>query len=243
VGIADVGGVPQEKWKTTFYSLLDMDNRHRIQMGYDKPNNLVRITFPVAGSDVQPTWIYDPDSDRVWLDQYQNSPTCFGAYNTPAGTAQTIDGAAGSIDDFPGSYDDYTVTFSLERFVHGTVNGLVMIYQRGSTTQDTLPINYRYETVTSGLGNQRTLKTTDRVVVEHLNTDNSTGMTVEVINSVGGSQSGIVALDTRNLGQVELANQYSRLTSERLGVRLSGTGPVRILGFELDYFDEGEERR
>ena len=77
VGQIPIDGVPLDRWQTTFYRNLDFTNRHRIQVKYVTKTNEILITYPRTNG-VEETWIYDINTDRVWIDDYP--VTCFGTY-------------------------------------------------------------------------------------------------------------------------------------------------------------------
>ena len=77
VGQIPIDGTPLDRWQTTFYRNLDWNNRHRIQVKYAKKTNEILIAYP-RNDGVEQVWIYDINTDRVWIDDYP--VTCFGAY-------------------------------------------------------------------------------------------------------------------------------------------------------------------
>jgi hypothetical protein len=252
VGVASLGGAEVSKWTDTFYSTLDYSNRHRIQMGYDPVKNWVRISQPVLGQDAErlKVWIYDINSDRVWIDEYVAQPTCWGVVNIPLGTVQTwtAEQTAGTTwaerQAAGTTWGALTAaTFGTELVVHGTDTARVMQHSPLIVTKDGQQPSFIYPSPMMDFGDSYSLKTTNRIRMEYINLENGNNVTLA---ATGGRTSSDTTTDTMDhggaLGDIEVATGWHRFTDERLGLRATGSGNVNIRAFEMEYFDEGSER-
>jgi hypothetical protein len=236
------------------YSTLNYPNRHRIQMGYDPVKNWVRISQPLrrpAASTDAPeflVWIYDLNSDRVWLDSYTANPTCWGNVNVVSAAATTWATITTTWATETRTWGELTgATFGLETVVHGTDTAQVMEHDPNLITKAGEEPTFSYPSAVIDLGNSRTLKTANRLRMEYINVLNDGNVSLSVSDGRGNTSSSqdgmdqsVVAGDAE--GDIETADGWHRLTNERLGFTASGSGPVLIRGFELEYFDEGSER-
>ena len=79
-----------------------------------------------------------------------------------------------------------------------------------------------------------------------IDTGNTGNLTVETYSGVG-TNPGVTASMSRGnpAGSSEIINTWHRsddvVPNERLGFTISGTGPVMIRAFSLDYIDEDSE--
>jgi hypothetical protein len=250
VGVASLGGAEVTKWTDTFYTTLDYPSTHRIQMGYDPVKNWVRISQPIRGSSLEfAVWIYDLNSDRVWIDSYTANPTCWGNVNIPASTVQTwtAEQTAGT------TWTERTAagttwgqltgaTFGSEVVVHGTDTARVMEHSPETILKDGQQPSFSYPSPHLDFGDPYSLKTTNRIRMEYINVSNQGNVSLTARGSRGGTSSSTDTMNKGTEGSVEVANGWHRLTDERLGFIASGSGDVKIKSFELEYFDEGTER-
>lgn len=248
VGIMDVGGTVQRKWRDTFYGRLDANNRARLFCYYDDQRGLVYIVTPVE--DVaSPTevWIWDPRTDRVWLDDYPVDPMCFGSYTINIQTAITWAAAAGTWAspgaNVSGTWAEAGSRFGFRGLVHGNGSGRVMRHDGNIFTKDGMATTYGYETVLGPLGVPRKLKTTERVTLEAINKATPNPTVTVFGDSTTGSQSGSANLNRRSQGDIEVDSVWSRLTSEQIGIRIGGTHPLMLRSFEADLLVDDAERR
>jgi hypothetical protein len=259
VGVSEYGGAQVTKWIDAFYTTLDWDNAHRIQMGYDPVRNFIRISQPVRGTrDASGTptffrvWIYDVNADRVWIDTYGANPTCWAnavPIETTAETWATIDASEEKWSDSGlGSWAGQEATFGLRAEVlHGTDSGLVMRHDPDLITRDTSYPSFSFPTPALDYGRIRTLKTIERVGVEIVNASNTGNLTVTPKTGISTGGGKTVSMATSNpAGTSEVFDTWhgpaANHTSERIGFTVSGTGPVLIRSLEMDYIDEGLER-
>jgi hypothetical protein len=262
VGVASLGGTEVTKWTDTFYGTLDYLNRHRIQMGYDPVKNWVRISQPLqrpAGSTADPdflVWIYDLNSDRVWVDDYKSltgaNPTCWGFVNIPSTSAQTWTAEQTATTTWaqrqaegppPTSWRELTgATFGLEVVVHGTDTGKVMEHTPDIITKDGQIPEFSYPSPALDFGSPRSLKTANRIHMEYINVSNDNNVSLVAKDGRGNTSSSTDGMNQGGSGDVETASGWYRLTDERIGLIANGTGAVKIRGFELEYLDEGLER-
>jgi hypothetical protein len=262
VGIASLGGAEVTKWTDTFYATLDYPNRHRIQMGYDPVKNWVRISQPLerpAGSTATPdflVWIYDLNSDRVWIDDYRDltgaNPTCWGNSNIPATAARiwTAEQTAGTTwaqrqaeGPPPTAWRSLTgAVLGTEIVVHGTDTARVMEHTPNIITKDNQTPIFVYPSPVLDFGEPRTLKTANRICMEYINVKNTNNVSLNATDGRDNTSTSLDVMDRGSLNDIELASGWHRLTDERLGIRVRGSGGIKIRSLELEYFDEGVER-
>jgi hypothetical protein len=252
VGIASLGGAEVTKWTDTFYSTLDYPSTHRIQMGYDPVKNWVRISQPIRGSSLEfAVWIYDLNSDRVWLDEYVANPTCWGNVNIPSAAAQTW--AAEQAVVPPTTWAEREAaettwgaltgaTFGSEVVVHGTDTARVMEHSPETVLKDGQQPSWSYPAPALDHGDPYSLKTTNRIRMEYINVGNTRSVSLLATDGRGNESAATDTMNQGSVGDIEVATSWHRLTDEKLGFEAGSIGDVKIKSFELEYFDEGVER-
>ncbi len=248
VGVMDVGGTIQRKWRDTFYTRLDAQNVQRLFCYFEPRRSLVYIVVPVTDTQ-NPTqiWIWDPATDRVWLDSQPVDPLVFGSYTVQLQAAVTWAAATGTWEspgsNVAGSWASTGSLFGLETMVHGNGIGRVLLHTPDINTRDGSSTTYFYETILGPLGSPRKLKTTERVTLEAINA-NTPMPSVRVFgDSTAGSQTGTANINRRNTDDLEVDSVYSRFTSEQIGINISGTHPLKLRSFEADLIVDDSERR
>jgi hypothetical protein len=262
VGVANIQGSQVHKWKRTFYESLDMNNRHRLFVSYD--GNLIRIIYPRVGNtleDADEVWIYDPRSDRVWIEDYKdgNGITVFGygseamsenlLWNSPLQDFLDKGGDAWSL--IFGSWASMGARFGLKALLHGNLSGHVLIRdpdlitRHNTTTGNEDAPAYAFHSPLVSLGEPRLLKTARQLWVEYIHA-NSPNMTVRVVgNSTKTPEQYTVDLTPagRQPAEVLTAKQHFNFTDTQLGFELSGTSPILIRSIESDYTLKLQEER
>ena len=79
--------------------------------------------------------------------------------------------------------------------------------------------------------------------VEYVNLNNTGNQRVAVLNEEGGVGNGTLVFNDGNAGRISHGRVHSRITGHHLGILISGTGPVMLRSFGLDYFEFGVRRR
>jgi hypothetical protein len=269
VGVANIGGQQLPKWKRTFYESLDMDNRNRLFVSYD--GNYVRIIYPRVGNalgDADEVWIYDPRSDRVWIENYTdgNGITVFGygseeisenlLWSSPVQDFLDRGGNAWSL--IFGSWASMGARFGLKTMLHGNLAGYVLIRDpdlitRLNTQSETYEApEYEFNSVVSSLGEPRLLKTARQIWVEYIQTTGP-DMTVRVVGNPLRGDDGTphtpeqytlnLTPTNRQAGEILTAKQHFNFTDTQLGFELSGTAPILIRSIETDYLLKLQEER
>jgi hypothetical protein len=267
VGIVDIDGTPTHKWKRTFYENLDIENRHRLFVSYD--GNFIRIAYPRVGvDDISEVWVYDPKSDRLFIEDYLdgNYITCFGHINAQIAEELLWSDGDAEYDIWGGdnwstifaTWSTVGAKFGLQALCHGNVGGYVLTHDpnmiaRWNTVTELFEYpDYEYHIPKSALGEPRLLKTANKVWLEYVHTGGaSTNMAVRVVGNQNahlpdpGWEAGV--FDTtpagRTAGEVLTAKQFFHFTDTELGVELSGTSPVIIRSLESDYTLQRWEER
>ena len=250
-GVVSFNGKPVKKWHRTFYSLLDPLNFHRIHTFYDRERNWVRIVVPIPDSETTQTWIYDIEADRVWTLDYPTSLSNGGGVTlwseivqrtTAAETWETIAGTWADIDPTI-TWASLTSEKGNKRLVHANHTGYVYYHTENLINFGDATPTWSYEVIASDLGRPRTLKTADRLGIEHVNSSNTASLTVTVKNAKSNEQTLSVGLNKTTAGDVEMSDAYFRNTGEHVAYKINGSGPIRVRSFDLDIIEEGTERR
>jgi hypothetical protein len=246
VGVAEVEGVRTDKWKTTFYAGLDASNRHRVYVYYDQPSNLVYITKPATttpSGDIEETWIWDPVSDRVFVENYQ--VTCFGTITPLSVAGVQIDQLVGTIDDQGVPIDSFEAQTGFPKArAHGDRLGFVYTHDAGLETFDGSTPTWLWEGGLISPRGVRSFSVADRMVVEYVNSNNAGLVSGSAVcNSSEGQQTVAARLDNGAEGDLRSRDYWFRFASPTLGYQLAGGGIFRIRAIELDwYVQRGESR-
>lgn len=243
-GVANFNGKVVEKWRKTFDSLVDMTNAHRIHCYYDQERNWVRIVVPRSGqTETTETWIYDIDSDRVWTIDYPTSMNDEGGVTvwgevvlrtTASATYANIGGTYSSLDPVA-TYGSFGAEAGNRRLAHGTHKGFVHFHTENHIELDGQTPPWSYNVVPSNIGNSRSIGVLDRICVEHINSGNNGGVTIKATSGRASvSESTSVSLNQGVVNDIELASAHFRISDEKLGFQVSGSGAVRIRGFGVD---------
>ena len=252
VGITEVNGRRIPKWRQTFYDAIPATKRHRIYCYYDQPNNLVYIARPTTEEEEpEEVWIWDPSSDRVFMENYP--VTCFGTFTPLAQSGTTIDGLTGTIDGLTGAIDSYdAVTGFPKARVHGDQSGFVYAHSRlqeGFHPPNTTPAvqdpAWSFTLGWRSPGGIRNLTTVDRVSLEYFNHENDGNVTVHV-SSPQADGAGETASGPLNEGEhedVRYRDYWFRYTTNAPGLQVSGSGEYHIRALEVDMFVDAVEPR
>lgn len=250
VGIGDIGGSRIGKWKQTFYNLLakDPDKRGRLYCTYNPEADQVHISTPTDGTDENSVvWVYDRQSDRVWVDTYE--ALCFGLYNRQLTGATTYDSTTKTYTSIaPATYASLEAQFGVQAFSHGTSNGYIFQHdpdlinrEKEAVTGSDAPA-WSYKTHPMAGDSPRNLLVMDRFLLEHIGLDNTNRVTVIVAGDGGsGSEVTFGAITLGRLPLIHMDSTFIRHASRQLDVAWSGTGPIMVKSFEADVFDEQVE--
>jgi hypothetical protein len=251
VGVSNLDGKSVPKWRETFYELLPPAYRHRVQVYYDQPANLVYITLPTDDfPSPQQVWIYDPMSDRVFIENYP--VTCFGSYTPILVAAVTIDALPGTIDSLAGTIESYgSVAASSKVRVHGDPSGYVYKHDRSLVGYDSAasPPVVQNPGWKFGMGFRsptgfRNLTTIDRVSIEYFNHQNASNVSVVVQGASGeGSQTRSVVLNSGTNEDPKYRDAWFRYSSTSPGLVISGAGVFHIRNLQVDLWADPMEPR
>jgi hypothetical protein len=249
LGIVNIEGKVVPKWRQTFYDDLPVGQRHRLFVYYDQPNNLIYIVKPTrTNPDPREVWIYDPTSDRVFIENYP--VVCFGSITPLTVAGIPIDSLVGTIDAQVGTIDSFgpVVGFPKAR-VHGDQTGFVYQHRREVAGFDsaTNPPTVQDPSWLFGMGlrapaGPRHLTTVDRVSLEYFNHQNNATVSMEV-HGPATSQTESVLLNQGPLESVQVRDAWFRTTDRNLGLRVSGTGEFHVRALALDLWLDPLEPR
>jgi hypothetical protein len=255
VGIAQINNKSVPKWRDSFYDLIDPATRNRIYCYYDQPANLVYIAVPTEESpSPSQVWVYDPISDRVFIENY--SVTCFGTYQLLTQTGTIIDSVGTPIDTTPGTIDSYGPIIGPPKIrVHGDEKGFVYRHGRdiegyhgpeivGAGTPTVQDPTWSFSLGLRSPTGIRNLATIDRVSLEYFNHMNNTNVSIEVAGpSADGSQNRSVVLNSGDSENSRYRDAWFRYSSTAPGITVSGTGTYHIRSLEVDAFLDPIEPR
>jgi hypothetical protein len=260
VGMKDVGGAAQGKWKDTFYSILSKEPvmRGRLYCQYDQAANQILISIPTGS---QPTtdenstvWVYDIQSDRVWPDSYE--ALCFGAYSRQLSGAPTYASTTKTyITIGSATYASLEARFGLKAVAHGTSNGYVFqhepeFYDRAEeAASGTSPVTWSYTSHHLHSESPRNLLTVDRLLIEHIGLFNTSALTFTLTDgTLGSAQTSTASLLTGTDGQtiatsgdIAISGTFDRYSGRNLDLQFSGSGAFMLRAIEADIFDEQVE--
>ncbi|MBK25948.1 MAG: hypothetical protein CME70_18245 [Halobacteriovorax sp.] len=266
VGVAEAGGARFDKWKRTFYSLCDTHNEgYRVQTFFDEENRWVYITVPVDSSEITQVWIYDIDSDRVWVDSY-TSDTANKQGVTVFGTAVSRDasaiawsdvgddtswgtGSGGGTwdDDFPETptWGSLAPAIGTHKMYHGNESGILFEHHCDIYTKAGEEPNWLYDAAQKS---SRWLQTLDRLKIEYVTSPIGGNITVSAkAGKTLSGQSAAIATSEEDgdnfIHNILSTNNTFRVTNENLGFQIAGKVPIKIRGFYVDYLENNVERR
>jgi hypothetical protein len=253
LGVVNIDGKVIPKWRQSFYQEIPPNQRHRLYCYYDQPNNLIYIVRPTnENPDPREVWIYDPTSDRVFIENYP--VTVFGTFTPLTQAAIAIDALPGTIDSLTGTIDSFgqVVGFPKAR-VHGDAAGFVYNHRRDvvgfhgqeraniPTVQDP---DWLFRVGLRSPAGFRNLVTVDRVSLEYFNHENSSNVSITVQGpSADSSQTRSVVLEGGNPENLRSRDAWFRYTSQAPGLSVSGTGEFHIRSVAVDVFSDGVEPR
>lgn len=254
LGIVNMNGKIVPKWRQTFYGSIPPTQRHRIYCYYDQPDNLIYITRPTDNQpDPAEVWIYDPSSDRVFIENYP--VTCFGTITPPSQTGTAIQDLPGTIDDLTGTIDSYGVIAGYPKVrVHGDLAGFVYEHRRnivgyhGQQRSDTPTVQSPAWLFDLGLRSPagfRNLTTVDRVSLEYFDHGITNAVSVQVRGpTADGAQSRNVQL-TQGVHTEEplYRDAWFRFSSATPGLEVSGVGEFHIRSIAVDLWADPVEPR
>lgn len=251
LGVVNLDGKVVTKWRQTFYEDIPANQRHRLYCYYDQPNNLIYIAKPTSEApDPQEVWIYDPDSDRVFIENYP--VTCFGSFSPQTQAGVIIDALVGTIDAQVGTIDSSAPIAGFPKVrVHGDLSGFVYQHRRDLVGFDSAanPPSVQAPTWTFALGLRspagfRNLTMLDRVSLEYFNHANASVVSVEARGpSADGSQVRSVTLTGGGLEDPGYRDAWFRYSSTTPGLRVSGTGEFHIRSVGVDLWTDPHEPR
>lgn len=255
VGVVNLDGKIVPKWRQTFYEGIPANQRHRIYTYYDQPNNLVYIARPTTQApDPTEVWIYDPTSDRVFIENYP--VTCMGTFTPTAQAGVQIDALVGTIDAQVGTIDSFGTVAGFPRVrVHGDLAGFVYQHRRdlvgyhGQQIAGAAEPTVQDPTWLFSLGLRspagfRNLTTVDRVSLGYFNHENPANISVEVRGpSADGSQTRSVVLTGGNHEDYRHRDTWFRFSSPAPGLQVSGVGEFHIRDIAIDLWGDPVEPR
>lgn len=251
LGIVNLNGKVIPKWRQSFYDDIPPNQRHRLYCYYDQPNNLVYIARPTFSQpEPREVWIYDPTSDRVFLENYPI--TCFGTFSATLQSGTVIDNLLGTINAQTGVIDSTgpIAGFPKSR-VHGDSTGFVYVHRRDITGYDSAtntPVvqnpTWSFSVGSRSPGTFRNQVTVDRVSLEYFNHQNTNTVSIQVRGpSADGSQTRTVLLTGGDTENVRSRDAWFRYTSQAPGLTVSGTGEYHIRSVAMDLWSDELETR
>lgn len=244
-GVVSMNGTPVRKWKSFFYSVFNRTVSHRLQCYYEEAHNWIRMAVPVNGNDARVTeeWIYDIESDRVWKDRYNQGLSTWGDITLRSDETTTLIWSDASMrwDEIEGSWASFGSSIGEQRMCHGDELGFVFFHDDTIITRDGEDPLWSYETAPSSLSGSLSIKTGDRLSMEHVSAGNPAGASLAVTTGSGTSALQVKSLDLGDPGDSVRTQSFHHISDERLGFSVSGSGPISIRSFTLDYVEDEVE--
>ena len=242
-GVVNINGKVVPKWRQTFYDGIPSNQRHRVYCYYDQPNNLVYIARPTAENpEPREVWIYDPTSDRVFIENYP--VTCFGTFSPQLQAGVAIDSVTSPIDSVTLPIDSFGPVAGFPKArVHGDQTGFVYVHRRdisgfhsaASPTPVVQNPSWAFRLGMRALAGMSNLVTVDRVSLEYFNRGNTNAVSVEVAGpSADGTQNRTGTLAGGALGNVRTRDFWFRYTSQQPGLTVSGVGDYQVRAVTVD---------
>jgi hypothetical protein len=245
-GTRTVEGKTHHKWRETFYSLLNWDERARVVVGVDHTDRSIRIAFPTgSNSDPDTVWTYDVERDTVWPQNYGDyPPNAWGSFDDVATdeTWATISGTWDSIGS-SATWSQYGQRTARTRQVHGTTGGLVFRHDASLASQDGESTIYQWENHASNRGLPAMNRRSDRLHVGYTRIEPDPSAITAKIKSPDASVEDSIAQTKGGDGDREVDFITGRVNHQRLGFGVSGMLPVRLNEFQFSYLIEGDEER
>ena len=232
-----------EKWRRSWYELLDVDRRHLLHVGFDFFRKTIRIKTPVKGGGFR-VFHYHIDTDTCWPDE-NFSPTVFGRQDVDVFAGETWDtlAAAGTTwDDLNGrSWDSLLPRPGLEEVFHGDANGNVFVTDSAVSTYDGVEQVYRYRMHDWQLSDTIYAEgTPHRFGVEYMNVG---GGDMSVAHYAEGRLAGSSVLQLNETGDAEnqfhTASAIFRQLGSHHAFQLAGAGPLAVRSIEGNGFVYG----
>jgi hypothetical protein len=257
-GVRTIQGRRAHKWHQTFYQQLDWDSRNRVVCIYDISRRLVRISWPdedmEQGEAPNRIWNYHIDTDTMWEDDYGDMRVnIWGEFDDEEGDVVWNDMLTDTWSTTWSSWASLSGKVGISRIVHGTTDGLVVGHNPGLVQRDGPEIpstpdtpTYLIESHQLDLDVPTGVKTTDKLHVHYRRVEGLGGVdppqiSVQVENNHGDQVDTNInqTKGTHDTDHVDFA--AGRVAGERLGFRVSGSHPAKIIGFQVDYDIEGTE--
>lgn len=236
-----------EKWKRTFYNTLDADEAHRIHCTYESKHDWVRIIVPTSPTDSE-VWIYDVLNNRVYKAEYPVAPTVYGRSVIQLDTAEAWSDQVDGVDTWSaisGSWDSFSADQGEEFILHGDVSGNVFIHKEDVITHDGQQPNWDLETVETDFDSMADLKRFDKAQLQHINSGNTSLISITVTNNKQLTQTITGVLDdaSGDPEDIEISEaHFTGPTGETLKVDFSGSGSVQIRGYAFELVERKSER-
>ena len=250
VGVVNLNGKVVPKWRQSFYEEIPATQRHRLYVYYDQPNNLIYIARPtVAFPEPREVWIYDPTSDRVFIENYP--VTCFGTFTPQTQAGVTIDALPGTIDSLAGTIDSFAPIIGFPKArVHGDLNGFVYQHRRDLVGFDSAASppavqnpEWSYSLGVRSPGGMRNVATVDRVSLEYFDHGNTANVSVKTEGPSGSQTRSVVLSEGVDDEAVRVRDAWFRYSDRGLGLQVSGVGEFHIRAHEIDLWVDPVEPR
>jgi hypothetical protein len=238
-GMFDTGAGKATKWSRKFYSLLNVEERDTTVVNYDKFTRRIHVSFPTTGGSEDEVayvvWVYDLDTDSVWPDD-PYTVVCYGEV-----TAQLAAGVAwgdflGTWAAATGVWGDYSPVYGNRATAHGSEDGVVYYHSPGLWTRDGEEAAWRITTHTDVFQDQYSVKSSDRILVQHGQIDPlsaASGTFTASARTVDGTLAGdTIDMKLGGTGRTTTVI-HPEISSYALGTEMSGSGPIQIYDWQL----------
>jgi hypothetical protein len=245
-GTLDIGSGRATKWSREFYNLLKVEERDTITVNFDKFTRRIHISFPTTNEDIYDegvgadvtayaVWVYDMDTDSVWPDDPYNA-VCWGEATAQLAAGMPWADFPGTWANAEGAWGDYSPVFGNRASIHGSESGVIYLHSPLYYTRDEEEPVWSITTHTDIFKDQYSLKTSDRLLLQHGQINpgaDATGEFEAYVRTVDG----VIEGDTINmkLGGTGRTTTiiHPEVSSYAMGTYMTGIGPIKLYDWQL----------
>lgn len=223
------------KWKSAFYSDLDVENRHRIFVQFVPQRRGIYVLYPSKTLGRMTTLFYDISTDTVWpLDLEM---VCLGLYDTQVRATTTWGNLVGtSWAQLAGTtWGSLSGLFGFEALALGDSSGRVHLQDPNLTARNGVEPIFSGTTHSIMAQVPGTFSTFSSATLEYLNVD---GPDLAVTALSGGDQASETLMLTQGaVGELHSSIAYFHQSATHHALRMSGTAPALIRSWTPGFLD------
>jgi len=224
-----------ESWTRTFFRLLNAEEKNRIQVSFNKAVSRIRISFPLGTEeDTNATWNYDMATDTMWPDE-KYTPTCWGEAAQLVAAGVPWGGMVGNWANVLGTWGSYAPIYGDRAVIHGTWDGLVFLHSPSLYTRDENSITWYFTTHLFSATDVYSIKSTERITVEHANFETDTLAAFGFRNEKGDGLVAGVNMNANLTGPVAATSIHPSVNGYKIQIVGYGSDPVILYSFQTSF--------